>query len=72
MADYNYQATHLPLVPALPQSQTPGDHNPWRAEAHLEAHLVQRQQLALAAIQDLERQRLQPKLSQDLAASQPL
>ncbi len=46
------------------QSQTHGDHNPWAAEASLEAHL--QQQRALVAVQDLERQRVQ-KLSQDSA-----
>ena len=70
MADYNYQATHQPLVPALPRSPTHGDHNPWAAEAGLEAHLSLHQQQALAAIQDLEHQRLQ-MLSQVSGANQP-
>ena len=39
------------------QSPTVGDHNPWAAEAALEAHLQQ----GLVAVQDLERQRLQPQ-----------
>jgi len=51
------------------QSQTPGAHNPWLAEAHLEAHLQQ----AMVAVQALEKDRLQQsQSSQDLAASQPL
>jgi len=48
------------------QSPTHGDHNPWAAEAALEAHLQQ----GLVAVQELERQRL--KLSQDSAANPPL
>ena len=68
MADYNYQAVHLPLVPAQPRSLIPGDHNPWAAEAGLEAHLAQHQRQALAVIQALERQRLQ-KSQQDLAGN---
>ena len=48
------------------QSPTVGDHNPWAAEAALEAHLQQ----GLVAVQDLERQRL--KLLQDSAANPPL
>jgi hypothetical protein len=48
------------------QSPTHGDHNPWAAEARLEAHLQQ----GLVAVQDLERQRL--KLLQDLVESPPL
>ena len=49
------------------QSPTHGDHNPWAAEARLEAHL--QHQAALVAVQDLERQRL--KLLQDLVESPP-
>ena len=48
------------------QSPTVGDHNPWAAEAALEAHLQQ----GLVAMQDLERQRL--KLLQDLVENPPL
>lgn len=48
-------------------SQTAGAHNPWAAEAALEAHLQQ----GLVAVQALERQRVQ-KSSQDLEASQHL
>ena len=48
------------------QSPTVGDHNPWAAEAALEAHLQQ----GLVAVQDLERQRL--KSLQDLVESPPL
>ena len=44
---------HPPVL--LHQPQTPGAHNPWAAEAELEAHLQQ----ALAVVQDLERQRLE-------------
>jgi len=55
-------------LPAQPQSPTASAHNPWAAEARLEAHLQQRQ--ALVAVQDLEHQRL--KLLQDSAASPPL
>ena len=50
------------------QSQTVSGHNPWAAEASLEAHL--QYQRALVAVQDLERQRL--KSSQDLAGNPPL
>ena len=50
----------------LHQSPTHGDHNPWAAEAALEAHLQQ----GLVAMQDLERQRL--KLLQDLVENPPL
>jgi len=48
-----------------PQSPRPLEH---QAEAALEAHLSQHQQQALAAIQDLEHQRLQ-MLSQDSGAN---
>lgn len=41
------------------QYPTASGHNPWAAEAGLEAYLVRHQQRALAEIQDLERQRLQ-------------
>ena len=40
------------------QLQIPGDPNPWVVQAALEAHLHQRHQAALVAVQDLERQRL--------------
>lgn len=50
-----------------PQLPSPGVHNPWRAEAALEAHL--QYQTALVAVQALEHQRLQ-KSSQDGAESQ--
>ena len=59
------------LQQAQRQSPTVGDHNPWVAEAVLEAHLSQHQRQALAAIQDLEHQRLQ-MLSQDSGANQHL
>lgn len=42
------------LQQAQRQSPTVGDHNPWAAEARLEAHLQQ----GLVAVQDLEHQRL--------------
>lgn len=49
MADYNYQAAGQQHLAYLTQTQhrlpTHGDHNPWRAEAGLEAYLVQRQVL---------------------------
>ena len=48
------------------QSPTVGDHNPWRAEASLEAYLHQQQ--ALVAVQALERERLQkspPRLGRE-------
>ena len=48
------------------QSPTHGDHNPWAAEAALEAHLQQ----GLVVVQDLERQRL--KSLQDLVENLPL
>ena len=52
----------------LPQQlRKPSEH---QAEAALEAHLSLHQRQALAAIQDLEHQRLQ-MLSQDLGASPP-
>ena len=54
------------LQQAQRQSPTHGDHNPWAAEAALEAHLQQ----GLVAMQDLERQRL--KLLQDLVENPPL
>ena len=50
-----------------PQSHSPGEHNPWAAEAALEAHLQQ----AMVVVQALEHQRLQKSL-QDGAANQPL
>ena len=42
------------------QLQTAGDHNPWAAEAALEAYLQHQHQpqVALVAVQDLERQRV--------------
>ena len=53
------------------QSQTPGAHNPWAAEASLEAHLQQQQhQAALVAVQALERERL--RSLQDLVENPPL
>jgi len=79
MAEHNYHQAgeqHIRLrhqsnsqahPPALVhQSPTASDHNPWAAEAVLEAHLQQ----GLVAVQDLERQRL--KLLQDSAANPPL
>ena len=54
------------LQQAQRQSPTHGDHNPWAAEAALEAHLQQ----GLVVVQDLERQRL--KSLQDLVESPPL
>ena len=54
------------LQQAQRQSPTHGDHNPWAAEAALEAHLQQ----GLVVMQDLERQRL--KLLQDSGANPPL
>ena len=49
MADYNYQAAGLQHLAYLAQTQhrsrTPGDHNPWAAEAGLEAHLHQQRTL---------------------------
>jgi len=63
--------THLAyLQQAQRQSPTVGDHNPWAAEAVLEAHLSLHQQQALVAVQDLERQRL--KSLQDLVENPPL
>ena len=80
MEDYKHQAAseqHIRLrqqslsqahPPRLEhQSPTHGATNPWEAEAVLEAHLQQ----ALAALQDLEHQRLQ-MLSQDSGANQHL
>lgn len=72
MAESVYQQAgvqHLAfLAQAQRQSPTASAHNPWAAEAGLEAHL--QQQRALVAVQDLERQRL--KSLQDLAASRHL
>ncbi len=71
MAESVYQQAGVQHLAYLAQhrSQTPGVHNPWAAEASLEAHL--QHQRALVAVQDLERQRVQ-KLSQDSAESPPL
>ena len=59
MAESNYQAAGLQHLAFLRQtqrqSQTHGVHNPWLAEAALQAHLQQ----AVSVVQDLERQRLQ-------------
>lgn len=73
MAVYNqWHQACLQHLAFLQQTQrqppTHGGHNPWAAEAHLEAHL--QQQRALVAVQDLERQRLQ-KSPQDLEAKKP-
>lgn len=71
MAEYKHQRAvdqqHLAYL-AQTQRQSPAAlaHNPWRAEAGLEAYL--QHQRALVAVQDLERQRLQ-KLSQGSAES---
>ncbi len=65
MADYKYQTVEQQRLPQVQrQLPTASAHNPWAAEAGLEAHL--QQQRALVAVQDLERQRVQ-KLSQDSA-----
>lgn len=40
------------------QLPTASDHNPWAAEAALEAHLRRQQQEALVAVQALEQERL--------------
>ena len=57
----SHSQPHPPrLVYQLP---TASAHNPWAAEARLEAHLQQ----GLVAVQELERQRL--KSPQDLGAS---
>ena len=74
MAEYKHQrAVELQHLAYLRQTQRQSPvvlaHNPWAAEAGLEAHL--QHQRALVAVQDLERQRLQ-KLSQDSAESPPL
>ncbi len=71
MAESVYQQAGVQHLAYLAQhrSQIPGVHNPWEAEAHLEAHL--QQQRALVAVQHLEQQRLQ-RLSQDSAESQHL
>lgn len=73
MAEYNYHQAGLQHLAYLAQRQSPtaGGHNPWRAEAHLEAHLAHQQQ-ALVAVQALERQRLQPTLLQDSVENPPL
>lgn len=61
---YNSQ----PYPPRLEhQPQTPGAHNPWAAEANLEAYLQDTEQsrqyqTALVAVQALEHQRLQKSL----------
>ncbi len=72
MAESVYQQAgvqHLAfLAQAQRQSPTALGHNPWAAEAGLEAHL--QHQRALVAVQALEHQRL--KSSQDSAESPPL
>ena len=70
MEEYKHQrAVDLQHLAYLRQTQrqspTASDHNPWAAEARLEAHL--QHQAALVAVQDLEHQRLQPQLPQDSA-----
>ena len=64
MAESNYHQAGLQHLAFRNQSQRPlptaGDHNPWAAEAQLEAHLQQR---ALLEVQHLELQRLQPQLT---------
>ena len=56
--DHRPGVQHLAyLQQAQRQSLTHGAHNPWAAEAALEAHL--RHQQALVAVQHLERQRLE-------------
>jgi uncharacterized membrane-anchored protein len=78
MAEQEQQQDHRPGVQHLAflqqtqrQSQTAGGHNPWAAEAGLEAHLQQqRYQEALAVVQGLERERLQ-KCLPVLVVSQP-
>ena len=76
MAESTYHQAGRQHLAFLQQTQhqppTHGAHNPWAAEAGLEAHLQHRRhQAALVAVQDLERQRLQ-KLSQDSAENPPL
>jgi hypothetical protein len=56
MAESNYHQASLQHLALRRQSQAPGDHNPWAAEANLEAHLQAQQ--ALREIQQLEQQRL--------------
>lgn len=75
MAESTYHQAglqHLAFLQQLQhQSLTHGGHNPWQAEAHLEAYLQRQQyQAALVVVQDLERQRLQ-KSPQDLEAKKP-
>ncbi len=41
MQHHNYQGLGLQHLAYLRQQQTRGDHNPWAAEAALEAHLSQ-------------------------------
>jgi hypothetical protein len=45
MADYKHPAQQAAVqhLEFLQQQQTPGAHNPWAAEAALEAHLKQQQ-----------------------------
>ena len=59
------------LQQAQRQSPTVGAHNPWAAEAVLEAHLSRPQQQARVAQQDSEHQR-QQMWSQDSGANQHL
>ena len=56
MAESNYHQASLQHLALRRQSQHRGDHNPWAAEANLEAHLQHQQ--ALVAVQQLEQQRL--------------
>ena len=68
MAEHNYHQAGSQHLAYLRQTQhqplTPGAHNPWEAEAGLEAHLQRRQQQALLEVQELEHQRLAPRQPQ--------
>jgi hypothetical protein len=61
MAEYQHHQAGQQHLAYLQQIQrrsiTHGAHNPWAAEAGLEAYL--QQQAALVAVQQLERQRVQ-------------
>ena len=74
MAEHNYHQAGLQHLAHLQQDSVPHlgasvlqhrlqthlGHNPWAAEAGLEAYLQRQQQEALVAVQALEQQRLQP------------
>mgnify|MGYP003346732187 CR=1 FL=1 len=67
MEDCKDHQMGLQHLAAQPQGQTPGGHNPWEAEAGLEAHLQLHHQQALVEIQALEHQRLDLRLPRTIS-----